>query len=119
MGAGYLNAPLSEIDDTSLKDLKEEIGAAGKLGLHADFLDKISVFGVPGIRFPHQAIFHPRKYLAALLAAIGGDGSHVFENAPADEILEKSLAVKSGKHKMLAASRDDNFLGVAFRERRR
>ena len=97
---GYLHVPLGSDPQKYAGELKDEIAAAHELGITADYADKIPAFAVPGIKFPHQAIFHPRKYLAALLRTIPGDGSHVFENASADEILERPLAVKSGDFKL-------------------
>jgi Rieske Fe-S protein len=52
------------------------------------------------VKFWHQALFHPRKYLAGLLRRIPGRGSHVFEQSPAEAILERPLAVKAGGHRI-------------------
>lgn len=97
---GYLHVPLAEADGSSVKELKEEAAAAEKFGIAAKYVEKIPPFDVPGIKFAHQALFHPRKFLAPLLKAIPGGGSHVFENAPADEVLEKPRAVKSGEYRL-------------------
>jgi len=97
---GYLHAPAGADPKKYDRELKDEIAAAHKLAIAADYVEKIPSFAVPGIKFPHQAIFHPRKYLAALLNTIPGKGSHVFERTPADEILEKPLAVKTGSHRL-------------------
>jgi Rieske Fe-S protein len=51
-----------------------------------------------GVKFLHQAKFNPLKYLNALLSVIPGDGSYVFENTEAEEIIDKPMAVKVGKH---------------------
>jgi Rieske Fe-S protein len=56
----------------------------------------VPFFHLAGVKFAHQAIFHPRKYLAALVQQIPGKGSHVFENSGASEVQEKPLAVKVG-----------------------
>lgn len=93
---GYLHAPIGADPKKHAKELKDEIAAAQELSITAEYSEKIPGFDVPGIKFPHQAIFHPRKYLAALLRAIPGEGSYVFEKTPADEILERPLAVKCG-----------------------
>lgn len=98
---GYLHLPSDETK-TSLSELKDEIAMAEKLGIAASFLDKVPTFGVAGIKFPHQALFHPRKYLARLARAIPGDGSFVFEGANADEIQDEPVRVKSGAHEITA-----------------
>jgi len=92
---GYLHAPSSIPGEDALRDLRAEEAAARGLGIPAEFEAQVPLFGTPGLRFPHQALFHPRKYLSALLRAIPGKGSHVFEGAAVDEILKRPLAAKS------------------------
>jgi glycine/D-amino acid oxidase-like deaminating enzyme/nitrite reductase/ring-hydroxylating ferredoxin subunit len=93
---GYLHAPSGKGARRDASGLKEEARAAGELGIPSEYQDHVPLFGTPGVKFPHQALFHPRKYLSALLRTIPGGGSHVFEQSNADEILERPLAVKSG-----------------------
>src|SRR5262245_50427963 len=62
-------------------ELQTEAELARELGFEADYLDAVPYFGRPGVRFPNQAQFHPRKYLAGLAAAIKGDGSGIFEES--------------------------------------
>jgi hypothetical protein len=50
--------------------------------------------------FANQAKFHPLKYLAALVATIPGQGSHVFENTEATEFTENPLEVHTDKYKL-------------------
>lgn len=95
---GFLHAPLDSDDGSVAKELQEEAATADKLAIAAKYVEKVPIFGRPGVRFPHQALFHPRKYLASLVRAIPGDGSHVFENAAPDEILSEPLRVKCGGH---------------------
>jgi glycine/D-amino acid oxidase-like deaminating enzyme/nitrite reductase/ring-hydroxylating ferredoxin subunit len=93
---GFLHAPPSDITPRSIRDLKKEVAAAKELGIRADYMAKVPLWSTPGVRFPHQAIFHPLKYLRALLRRIPGKGSHVFANSAVDEILTRPLAVKVG-----------------------
>jgi len=93
---GYLHVPASDAKPGAVEELQQEAAAAAQLGIRAKFLPATPLFEVPGIEFPHQAIFHPRKYLAALLRRIPGRGSHVLENAPVEEVLQRPLAVKVG-----------------------
>jgi glycine/D-amino acid oxidase-like deaminating enzyme/nitrite reductase/ring-hydroxylating ferredoxin subunit len=78
--------------------LDREVKMATELGFGAALVPAIRPFGVAGIRFDEQALFHPRKYLSGLVAAVDGDGSFVFEHSPADEVTDDPLTVKVGAH---------------------
>jgi glycine/D-amino acid oxidase-like deaminating enzyme/nitrite reductase/ring-hydroxylating ferredoxin subunit len=97
---GYYHAPLDGNVAKEIKSLQQDAQLADELGFQAEFLDSVPVFKCPGIKFPHQAKFHPVKYLAALLRTIPGQGSHVFENTEAGEIQSKPMAIKVGKIKI-------------------
>jgi glycine/D-amino acid oxidase-like deaminating enzyme/nitrite reductase/ring-hydroxylating ferredoxin subunit len=97
---GYLHSPVRRPPASVLGDLDKEAKAAAQLGIQAERLPRVPLFGTPGIRFPHQAVFHPLKYLAALVRTIPGKGSHVFEHSPVDEVLERPLAVKAGERRV-------------------
>jgi glycine/D-amino acid oxidase-like deaminating enzyme/nitrite reductase/ring-hydroxylating ferredoxin subunit len=99
---GYLHAPADEPARKHLGNLKKEAKLAAELGIEATFSDTIPFFGTPGIRFAHQSLFHPRKYLAALIQKIPGRGSHVFEQTMVTEVKEKPLTVKAGEHAVRA-----------------
>jgi glycine/D-amino acid oxidase-like deaminating enzyme len=49
----------------------------------------------PGIRFDHQAKFHPRKYLAGLVRAIVALGGRLFEHSTVEEFTERPLGAKA------------------------
>ncbi len=94
---GYLHVPVDAKDDRSTRsELEKEAALANKFGIRADPLEEIPFFKVPGIRFAHQALFHPLKYLSGLLRKVPGDGSHVFENTDVEEITDEPLSIKSG-----------------------
>ncbi len=93
---GYLHASLRNPESKRIDDLEAEAAAAADLGIRAEFIGAVPLFGVPGVEFAHQAIFHPTKYLAALVKTIPGAGSYVFEETNADEISDDPLTVKSG-----------------------
>ena len=98
---GYLHAPP---DDEAAKDrdveFQREAATAANLGIRAEYLPAIPFFDVPGVKFPQQAIFHPRKYLSGLLHQIPGRGSHVFEGTEIEGVDRKPLAVTSGDFKI-------------------
>lgn len=75
--SGYLFAETDE----EAHELEEEEAAARKLGLAPTLVGETPLpFAVKrALRFEGQAQFHPRAYLEALVAAIPGGGSHVFE----------------------------------------
>lgn len=94
---GFLHAPLGkEPRAKDAEELQREAALAIDLGIRAEYRDAVPFFGLPGVQFPHQALFHPRKYLGDLVRRIPGGGSHVFENTAADEIHDDPLVVKAG-----------------------
>lgn len=80
---------------------QEEATLATQLGFRASYETAVPHFGLPGVQFPHQALFHPRKYLAALASLIPGGGSHVFENTPATALDESPLTVHAAAYRIL------------------
>ena len=94
---GYLHSKLFERAESEIASLKEDTQLARQLQFDVQWLDKVPYANRPGIRFANQAKFHPRKYLRALLKAIPGDGSHVFEDTEAGELKDKPLRVEAGR----------------------
>ena len=92
---GYLHAPIELTDETAAESFQRDANLAQALGFEAQFIEAAPYAHRPAVRFAHQAKFHPRRYLAALLRAIPGEGSHVFENSPLEGIDEKPLAVRA------------------------
>ena len=97
---GYLHAALGDAKEKERKSLEEDARLAAEFGFDATFVEKVPYADRCGVRFDHQAKFHPLKYLAPLLAKIPGGGSHVFENADAHDIEDDPLTVKVGKFKV-------------------
>jgi glycine/D-amino acid oxidase-like deaminating enzyme len=104
---GYLHAPLDVPPEIEADSLRHEAAAAADLGFNAQYLDRVPYVDRPGMEIADQARFHPRKYLAALLKRVDGDGSHVFEHSGVDEVQEgkegkdgngESFAVTSRGH---------------------
>ena len=92
---GYLHQASRDTDDAQIERLKQDATLARKLGFDATFVDDVPHMRRPGVRFAHQAKFHPRKYLKALLSAIPGEGSHVFENTAFEDVEDKPFAVRA------------------------
>lgn len=97
---GYLHAPLGGHDEASINELKQELATATDLGIDVSFLDRVPALQLPGLKFEHQALFHPLKYLAALAQQIPGDGSFVFEQSEAEETTDEPLGVTCGGHRI-------------------
>jgi glycine/D-amino acid oxidase-like deaminating enzyme/nitrite reductase/ring-hydroxylating ferredoxin subunit len=97
---GYLHARLQGDQKADRDTLQEDAALAEELGFRAGFLEEVPFFGLPGVKFEHQAKFHPLKYLAALARTISGDGSYVFEHTDVEEVQDKPLAVMAGPHKI-------------------
>lgn len=90
---GYLFAAING-KEPDKESLKQDAALADILGFSAEFLEAVPYFAPPGIKFAHQAMFHPLKYLSGLLKTISGNGSYVFENSEAASFTEKPLSVK-------------------------
>lgn len=94
----YLHAPLTRAKEDESARLKEDARLAAELGFDATYFESVPLVERPGIRFSNQAKFHPRKYIAGLLQRIAGNGCHVFEQTPADEMKDDPLRVMAGGH---------------------
>jgi glycine/D-amino acid oxidase-like deaminating enzyme/nitrite reductase/ring-hydroxylating ferredoxin subunit len=94
---GYLHEAI-EGKGATRDELKEVADLARELGFEAAFEEAVPHFARAGVRFPRQALFHPRKYLAALVRVIPGDGSYVCEQTAVDEVVDDPLSVKCGAH---------------------
>ena len=98
---GFLHAPrIGEVESKEIELLQEDARLAQEFGFDARFLDDAPYAKRPAVRFEKQAKFHPRKYLAPLVACIDGDGSHVFENTEAEKIDAEPLVVHAGRYRV-------------------
>jgi glycine/D-amino acid oxidase-like deaminating enzyme/nitrite reductase/ring-hydroxylating ferredoxin subunit len=96
--SGFLHAPVSGQDGRGeFWNLKRDAELAREFGFSARFMNSVPLMKRPGVEFPNQAVFHPRKYVAGLLGAIPGQGSAVFEHTAVEEISEKPLTVRAGR----------------------
>ena len=87
-------------DPRFVQDVRDEVDAAQKLGLPADFTTETELpFPIEGaVRFTNQAQFHPRSYLLRLAAAIEGDGSRIFEETTVEDVEQGTpCRVKTGR----------------------
>jgi len=97
---GYLHARLKATDQKDRESLEKDAALANELGFEVEFVDKVPLIGRSGIRFAHQAKFHPYKYLGSLLRSIPGDGSHVFENTEMNEVEDDPLTIHAGRYRI-------------------
>jgi glycine/D-amino acid oxidase-like deaminating enzyme/nitrite reductase/ring-hydroxylating ferredoxin subunit len=97
---GYLHAPRGEVTPELADQLKQETELACSLGFDATFLEEVPFVGTPGMEVADQARFHPRKYLAALAAAVDGGGSAIFEETSVEEVTDKPLTVVASGHRV-------------------
>jgi len=96
----YLHLPIGAPEGTDVSTLQEDAQLAAALGFDARFLDRVPLMNRPGVEFEGQALFHPRKYLRALLETIPGDGSHLFEHTNADDVVDDPLTIVAGDHRI-------------------
>ncbi len=97
---GYLHGSLERDGNADRESLQDDAKLAAELGLKTEFVEKVPYAHRPGVRFEHQAKFHPLKYLAPLVQSIPGDGSYVFENTEAEQIDADPLQVHAGQYKI-------------------
>jgi glycine/D-amino acid oxidase-like deaminating enzyme/nitrite reductase/ring-hydroxylating ferredoxin subunit len=94
---GYLHEPVSiagaKARGKELESLKKDAALARSLGFDAEFVAEIPLIERAGVHFSNQAKFHPRKYLKALLRAIPGNGSYVFEHTAFESVEDEPFAV--------------------------
>jgi glycine/D-amino acid oxidase-like deaminating enzyme/nitrite reductase/ring-hydroxylating ferredoxin subunit len=97
---GYLHARLLGDRAKDKETLQNNAELAQKLGFRAAFVESVPFFDLPGVRFDHQAKFHPLKYLSALVRLIPGNGSYVFEHTEVREMQDRPLAVTAANHRI-------------------
>jgi glycine/D-amino acid oxidase-like deaminating enzyme/nitrite reductase/ring-hydroxylating ferredoxin subunit len=94
----YLHLCVDGVSERKISSLKKEARLAAKLGFDAVYLERVPYFSVPGVRFPNQAKFHPRKYLRPLVMKIPGNGSHVFEKGAVTEFDAEKRRAKVNRY---------------------
>jgi len=94
--SGYLHAPLlqSTVSDLELVRLRQDARQTRDMGFAGAFMERVPGVEKPGVRFDHQALFHPFKYLAGLASAVDGGGSAIFEHSEVTEVETSPLRVK-------------------------
>jgi glycine/D-amino acid oxidase-like deaminating enzyme/nitrite reductase/ring-hydroxylating ferredoxin subunit len=97
---GYLHAPHGSTRPQSGRFEKEH-QVSVDLGFDADLVGDVPVAGGLGVRFPHQARFHPRRYLAGLAQAIVERGGRIHEQSAAAEFCDSPRGVKVHGHLLL------------------
>ncbi len=95
---GYLHAPVNGGTKDERAGFREDAGLANELGFDATYLESVPRMQTPGVRFANQAKFHPRKYLAAIAAAIPGAGSEVFEQTGVSKFDSEKHRAKTEEH---------------------
>jgi glycine/D-amino acid oxidase-like deaminating enzyme/nitrite reductase/ring-hydroxylating ferredoxin subunit len=93
---GYLHAPLRDQEGTARQGLEHDAELARAFGFDATFMEQVPGVQRPGVRFAHQATFHPLKYLEPLVRAIPGDGSFVFEHTAMEEVDDTPMVIQAG-----------------------
>lgn len=102
--SGYLHCsaahPGATPDCREWADLKREALAADDLEVPSRFMSEVPFWRMPGIHFPHQALFHPRKYLAGLARRLDARGARILEHTSADEIRARPQEIRSGSYRI-------------------
>lgn len=82
------NAYIYTCDPKYLEKIKDEVEAAKKAGIDANFVEELPLpFPVLGaVKFHNQGQFHPRKYLLSLAEHIVKEGGLIFEGTQIDDV---------------------------------
>jgi glycine/D-amino acid oxidase-like deaminating enzyme/nitrite reductase/ring-hydroxylating ferredoxin subunit len=100
---GYRHTAIGRTPGDERRVFEDEVKTVSDLGFDAEFVADVPFIGGPGVMFPDQARFHPRKYLAALARTISDRGGLIFEHTTADEFSDKPLAIKANGHTLSCA----------------
>lgn len=82
---GYLATDAAGKVEEESRRLKEEEKLAREMGFDVAYVERDPVNGLPALLFPEQMKFHPRKYLAGLLAEALRNGAMVYEHTEVSE----------------------------------
>jgi glycine/D-amino acid oxidase-like deaminating enzyme/nitrite reductase/ring-hydroxylating ferredoxin subunit len=93
----FLTGRIHASEAADRDQLSDNATAAADLGFDARLVESAPGVRRPGVRFDHQARFRPMEYLDALLRAIDGDGSHVFEHSGVTTVDDEPLVVHTDK----------------------
>lgn len=85
---GFLAAHREGKVEKEKKRLRDESDLARELGFGVTYLERDPVNGLPSLLFPNQMKFHPRKYLAGVLAEAVRNGAAVYERTAVSEFGE-------------------------------
>lgn len=105
---GYLHTSLDADarDAGQITQLQDEAACVTAAGFDAEYMKSIPGLRRPGVRFDHQAKFHALKYVSALVNAIHGDGSCVFEQSEVTGVAGgdalDAVTVTAGTHTLSA-----------------
>lgn len=86
------DAYVYSLDDR--RKIDRELAALETLGFPGEFAEDLPLpFSVAGaVRFPHQAQFHPLKFISAL-----SKGLHIYENTPVRELIGTTAVTDHGR----------------------
>ena len=89
--------PAPGMDRATARDqINEEYTAAHEIGVDVERINGVPLKGfenVAALRYPHQATFHPMKYLRGLISAIEAHGGKLFSDSAVTKIDERQDGV--------------------------
>src|SRR5687768_3691035 len=100
---GYFHSPVGREPGTKDLDmLHRNAELARQLGFEATFVDHIPYGDVPGVMFPNQAKFHPRRYFKGMLDVITQQRGLIFESTTYESVEENDEATiaRANGHKI-------------------
>lgn len=102
---GFRHVPFDASDEVVAHDLarlRDEALLAHELGFEVTMIDTVPLVQQPGWRIDHQALFHPRKYLAGLLRRLIETSVEIYDESEA--IIEDDIRQIRCGHGTIRAS---------------
>ncbi len=97
--AGYQHVAAAD-DKDGVGKLQQNAQLAADLGFDAEFVRQVPLIGLPGVRFDHQARFHPRRYLAGLAQALVRLGGRIYEESEAGNFSRDEHTLEANGHRV-------------------
>lgn len=91
---GFLFAAEEKDAGKERESLRKDADLALEMGFDAQYIDSVSLFQRPGVRFANQLKFQPLDYLFGLAQKIPGKGSYILEESDGSELDDKKRELR-------------------------
>jgi nitrite reductase/ring-hydroxylating ferredoxin subunit len=91
---------MRSFESSEIKSLEDDAKLSTELGFAASFISDVPFVGGPGVQFPDQARFHPRKYLRGLAQAVRASGGEIFEHSAVEQFYQDPIRVQANGRRL-------------------